>query len=122
MGDSFIEKKKCCYCESTEKKMTREHIIPLSKGGAHHRSNIRYSCWKCNHYRGNKELDVWQLEIRRMLINMDFKVWSFAELTNIFKNIDIIKMEVKNSTPEMWYSGKVGVITKPRYIERYDKK
>lgn len=113
--------KKCCYCDrgSDVVKMTREHLIPLSKGGAHHRSNIRYCCRRCNGHRGNKDLYLWQIEIKRMMLMRDYSIFSFGELLRVVKNVESISMIVNNSTPDMWYSGKVGLIKKIRKIHRY---
>jgi len=36
---------------------TRDHIIPLSKGGEHSYKNTQLSCFKCNSLKGNRTLD-----------------------------------------------------------------
>jgi len=33
-----------------------DHIIPISKGGLHIRSNVRYICARCNNSRGNRSI------------------------------------------------------------------
>lgn len=33
--------------------MTKDHIIPVSKGGTDHISNLRTMCFECNQLRGN---------------------------------------------------------------------
>jgi 5-methylcytosine-specific restriction endonuclease McrA len=33
---------------------TIDHIIPLSKGGAHTFDNVRIACWRCNLVKGNR--------------------------------------------------------------------
>jgi 5-methylcytosine-specific restriction endonuclease McrA len=113
--------KKCCYCGkgSNLVKMTREHLIPISKGGSHHKSNIRPCCGRCNTHRKNKDLYLWRIEIKNMLINRDYILFSCEELLRVVKNIESIQLVVNNSTPSMWYSGKVGVIEKPRKIKTY---
>jgi 5-methylcytosine-specific restriction endonuclease McrA len=40
----------CRYC-GTNQNLTKDHIIPLSRGGNNSRSNIQTLCSKCN---GNK--------------------------------------------------------------------
>jgi len=112
---------KCCYCGkgSDIEKLTREHIIPLSKGGAHHHSNIRLCCKRCNGHRGNKDLYLWQIEIKNMMLARDYSLFSFQELLRVVKNIEFIQLVINNSIPEMWYSGKIGVIKKPRMIKTY---
>lgn len=56
----------CCYCGITMSFMrlrkgqyapdlaTVEHVIPLSKGGAHTFANTTLACWECNIRRGNR--------------------------------------------------------------------
>ena len=48
---------KCYYCGkpfNTKRKATIEHVIPLSKGGAHDISNIVLACGPCNFKKQNK--------------------------------------------------------------------
>ena len=35
-----------------------DHIVPVSKGGTNHQSNLFTSCSQCNNSRGDKEIDV----------------------------------------------------------------
>lgn len=56
----------CCYCGITMSFVslrkgqyvpdlaTVEHVIPLSKGGAHTFANTTLACWECNIRRGNR--------------------------------------------------------------------
>lgn len=58
----------CCYCttEMTFESQRRgtyvptlatiEHVVPVSKGGAHTFANCRLACWSCNIRRGNRDL------------------------------------------------------------------
>ena len=39
---------RCVYCERKMKHLTQDHIVPLSKGGAHTASNIVPVCQSCN--------------------------------------------------------------------------
>lgn len=43
----------CHYCQQT-KKLTRDHVIPISKGGNHTASNIVPACQSCNSKKGSK--------------------------------------------------------------------
>lgn len=51
---------RCAYCYVEESEETKtfelEHIIPLSKGGRHHKSNLVISCKSCNSKKGNRSL------------------------------------------------------------------
>ena len=42
---------RCAYCQKKFKKLTMDHVIPLSKGGAHTMSNIVPSCQSCNFHK-----------------------------------------------------------------------
>ena len=43
---------KCAYCGSTRGKLTLDHIIPKSRGGASTFENCVASCRPCNNYKG----------------------------------------------------------------------
>ncbi len=39
---------RCAYCGRKPKKLTQDHVVPLSKGGSHTASNIVPACHSCN--------------------------------------------------------------------------
>jgi 5-methylcytosine-specific restriction endonuclease McrA len=41
-------KGRCCYCRKKFKRLTMDHVIPLSKGGAHSKENVVAACKSCN--------------------------------------------------------------------------
>ncbi|NJM10320.1 MAG: HNH endonuclease, partial [Bdellovibrionaceae bacterium] len=43
-----------CYNKFTEKKLTVDHVIPLSKGGRHEWTNVVTACSQCNNRKGDK--------------------------------------------------------------------
>lgn len=47
---------KCAYCNSKEN-ITLDHIIPQSKGGTDHLTNVICACHKCNQ---NKSYENWE--------------------------------------------------------------
>lgn len=48
---------KCFYC-GRESKLTKDHIIPISKGGEDTIENIVPACWSCNRRKGIKLVQV----------------------------------------------------------------
>jgi hypothetical protein len=62
----------CAYCKREMKprstltlgrltglERTRDHYIPLSRGGTNAKENIRPSCYRCNNIKGNMMPDEW---------------------------------------------------------------
>ena len=52
--DEWEEKKKqynykCFYCGDKPTKLTKDHVIPLTRGGKNNIENIVPACWKCNY-------------------------------------------------------------------------
>jgi 5-methylcytosine-specific restriction endonuclease McrA len=56
--ESIQEKAKyrCFYCKKRDKKLTKDHVIPLVKGGKDIASNIVPACRRCNSVKGAKIL------------------------------------------------------------------
>ncbi len=48
----------CCFC-GADKKLTLEHIVPLSKGGLHVEENLLGSCKRCNSSKHVKPVESW---------------------------------------------------------------
>lgn len=46
-----------CYTKFSEKKLTIDHVIPLSKGGRHEWTNVVTACSSCNNKKGDKSLE-----------------------------------------------------------------
>jgi len=55
----------CAYCGSTED-LTIDHIVPLSRGGAHSFDNLTVACGTCNNSKGAKKLIEWMWWKTRM--------------------------------------------------------
>jgi len=66
----------CCYCgkKLTPSKITIDHIIPTSKGGANSFLNCVVSCQPCNGRKANRTLD----EVGMFLLNKPYHP-SFAQ-------------------------------------------
>lgn len=45
---------RCAYCGRDDVPLTQDHVIPLSKGGAHTKENIVPACRPCNSRKGNR--------------------------------------------------------------------
>lgn len=43
-----------CYQKFSEKRLTVDHVIPLSKGGRHEWTNVVAACTTCNNRKGDK--------------------------------------------------------------------
>lgn len=50
---------RCGYCGVKLKDYHIEHVIPLSRGGSHTKSNIIVSCPSCNYDKNTKRLEEW---------------------------------------------------------------
>ena len=51
---------KCAYCGSSEN-ITRDHIVPVSKGGGYTKTNIVPCCGSCNSKKHNRDMESWYL-------------------------------------------------------------
>jgi 5-methylcytosine-specific restriction endonuclease McrA len=44
---------RCYYC-GLERKLTQDHVVPLSKGGSHSKDNVVAACRSCNSSKGDR--------------------------------------------------------------------
>lgn len=44
----------CHYCGRTDRPLTQDHVLPLSRGGLHVKENIVPACGSCNSRKGNR--------------------------------------------------------------------
>ncbi len=49
----------CCWYCGSEEALTRDHILPLSKGAPDCADNIALACRRCNSSKGNSDLIEW---------------------------------------------------------------
>jgi 5-methylcytosine-specific restriction endonuclease McrA len=47
---------RCVYCRTKPKELCQDHIMPLSKGGAHTKGNIVPACRRCNTKKHDKAI------------------------------------------------------------------
>ena len=53
----------CMYCGAETQNLTRDHLVPRSRGGADAWENVVAACYKCNHRKGNRLLDESGMEL-----------------------------------------------------------
>lgn len=73
----------CAYCGSKEN-LTKEHIVPVTKGGATSKKNIIPACLSCNSAKSNKEFTAW------------FKKQAFFTEERFRKIMNLIRNESEN--------------------------
>lgn len=61
------QRNRCFYC-GEKKPLTQDHVIPISRGGRHERSNIVGSCRSCNGRKGSRPPEDFARQIGRLLI------------------------------------------------------
>jgi 5-methylcytosine-specific restriction endonuclease McrA len=73
-----IQKHKCEYCgnKMNKKNITKEHLIPKSKGGTNHIGNICLVCNACNQKAGNDMNDPRRLKTLKMRLTTDY--WNIS--------------------------------------------
>lgn len=49
----------CPYCGESNKKLTVDHVVPISKGGTNSIENLIPCCGSCNSSKGNKSMEDW---------------------------------------------------------------
>lgn len=49
---------RCAYCATRPERLTVDHVIPISKGGAHTASNVVPACRACNARKGARPVGV----------------------------------------------------------------
>jgi 5-methylcytosine-specific restriction endonuclease McrA len=55
----------CLYCGKSysSRELTRDHVIPRSRGGSDRWSNVVSCCHRCNHLKGARTPDEWGVEL-----------------------------------------------------------
>lgn len=51
---------RCAYCEADDRKLTQDHVVPLSKGGRHEIENLLPACRPCNQGKGVRSAEEWR--------------------------------------------------------------
>lgn len=63
---------RCVYCGSGSKKITMDHIQPISKGGAHSKENVVPACKSCNSRKGAKDPALFEFVVHPKPISHKF--------------------------------------------------
>lgn len=55
----------CLYCAKQlgDAELTRDHVVPVSRGGGNQWDNVVASCRRCNHLKGSRLLEETNLEL-----------------------------------------------------------
>lgn len=75
---------RCAYCLRADVSMTRDHVIPLSKGGPDTADNIVPACHSCNSKKNDKSLlriSSWLLSASEVVFERKRTVWRRADAT-----------------------------------------
>jgi len=51
---------RCAYCHRKLKRLTKDHIVPLSKNGTNYIYNIVPACKRCNSSKSAKDILAWE--------------------------------------------------------------
>jgi 5-methylcytosine-specific restriction endonuclease McrA len=97
--------KLCRYCQRlfNEKaaptdplKKTKDHVVPLSKGGHDKKENRVYCCYECNRWKNNHSLEVWlKLVKRSRSLLTKARSYTAKELNLIIQNIQSVLREIE---------------------------
>lgn len=49
----------CGYCGKRKKKLTLDHIVPVSKGGVTRLNNLVLCCFTCNQIKADRTVEQW---------------------------------------------------------------
>jgi hypothetical protein len=64
----------CAYCGVGGKRLSWEHVVPLTRGGRHTIGNVLPICRSCNSSKGNRLLAEWRYRTRRRAVPGAFAV------------------------------------------------
>ena len=64
----------CMYCGNPfqDKDLTRDHVVPSSKGGEDTWENVVAACRRCNHHKGNRLLADTDMELQALPYTPNF--------------------------------------------------
>ena len=60
-----VKKDRCVYCDRVSKNLTKDHVVPKSKGGRNDPTNIVWACRPCNLSKADRTPTEWARDILR---------------------------------------------------------
>jgi 5-methylcytosine-specific restriction endonuclease McrA len=62
------DRNSCLYCSKqfSDFDLTRDHVLPVSRGGVDAWDNVVAACRRCNHFKGNRLLQDCSMELRAL--------------------------------------------------------
>lgn len=57
---------RCAYCQKPHRKLTQDHVIPLSRGGSHTVNNVVPACRSCNSRKFTKDVDEFLQQMKNL--------------------------------------------------------
>lgn len=72
----------CMYCGNQfgDKQLTRDHVLPLSQGGANSWKNVVAACQRCNNHKGGKTPEQAGMEL--LAVPFTPNIYEFMYLSN----------------------------------------
>lgn len=61
-----------CGCDFPDNSLTRDHLVPRSRGGPDQWDNVVSACKRCNHHKGNRLLDEIDLDLKALPYTPNF--------------------------------------------------
>lgn len=123
---------RCCYCDesisgidpkSKRSKATKDHIVPLEKGGKMDRFNIVPACQKCNSAKNINDMKTWY---KKQKFYQEYRLKKIDDYINLMKSTEgdsepelVLTKKVKKHIPPN--STMIIFFLKNRYPEIYSE-
>ncbi|NOX92155.1 MAG: HNH endonuclease [Gammaproteobacteria bacterium] len=67
----------CMYCGDsfTERNLTRDHVVPTSRGGSDSWTNVVAACVRCNNHKGNSLLEEIRMKLQAVPFAPNYAEW-----------------------------------------------
>lgn len=106
---------KCCYCGTTSEHLTKDHLNPLSNGGAMEKGNIVPCCQSCNSSKKDQEWLSWfqkqafyrqeyaQKIVDYIQLMLRFNFEESSENTELVITKKVIKQVIPDTTAQIFW-------------------